>query len=316
MKFLHTADWQMGMKAESLGSKAAKRVREARLDAAQRVLHVAKESEAEMILFAGDMFEDNAIDRSLVRKVGEILQSFERPIFLIPGNHDPLVPGSVWEHPVWKESENLRVIQTAKAIERENCILFPCPMKEKHSTKNPMDWIDAQQQSEKICVALAHGNVESIPNAKEHPIPVDAPSRYGLDYVALGHWHSYQTYAAKRMAYCGAHETTKFGEPDSGKVVLVEIAKRGAAPILKPIPTGSLNWQTWEETIRQPGELKALSKKLNAVSQPKSTLLRIRLEGFLFPEDFPMPYAMPLGQRMKKALGKVSLRRGLQWKEL
>ena len=64
----------------------------------------------------------------------------------------------------------------------------------------------------------------------------------------------------------------------------MEIAKRGATPILKPIPTGKLDWQKWEETIHQPGELKALSKKLDAVSQPKSTLLRIRLKGILFSE--------------------------------
>ena len=193
----------------------------------------------------------------------------------------------------------MRVIRTAEPIERENCILFPCPIKEKHSTKNPMAWIDDRQGSEKICIAIAHGNVENIPEAKDFPIPLDAPSRYGLDYVALGHWHSYQTYADKdgdkHMAYCGAHETTKFGKQNSGKVVLVKIAKRGATPILKPIPTGNLDWQTWEETIRQPGGLKVLAKKLDTVSQPKSTLLRIRLKGILFPEDLPMPYAMSLG---------------------
>ena len=288
MKFLHTADWQMGMKAESLGNKAAERVRQARLDAAKRVIQVAKKNEAEMILFAGDMFEDNAVDRSLVRKVGEILKSFGKPVFIIPGNHDPLIPGSVWEHSVWKESKNLRVIRTAELIERENFILFPCPIQEKHSTKNPMVWINTRQESGKICIGLAHGNVENIPNVEDYPIPVDAPSRYGLDYVALGHWHSYKTYTDKdgdkRMAYCGAHETTEFGERDSGKVVLVEIAKRGAMPILKPVPTGNLVWKTWEETIHQQGELESLAKKLDAVSKPKSTLLRIRLKGILFSE--------------------------------
>ena len=81
MKFLHMADWQMGMKAESLGNKAAEHVRKARLDATERVIQVAKENEAEMILFAGDMFEDNAVDRSLVRKVGEILKSFGKTSF-------------------------------------------------------------------------------------------------------------------------------------------------------------------------------------------------------------------------------------------
>lgn len=200
MKFLHTADWQMGMKAESLGNKAAERVRKARLDAAKRVIQVAKENEAEMILFAGDMFEDNAVDRSLVRKVGEILKSFGKPVFIIPGNHDPLVPGSVWEHSVWKESKNLQVIQTGEPIERENCILFPCPIQEKHSTKNPMAWINCPARKRKIRIAIAHGTVENIPEAKELPIPLDAPSRYGLDYVALGHWHSYQINEKKPSA--------------------------------------------------------------------------------------------------------------------
>ena len=190
----------MGMKAESIGNKAAERVRKARLNAAQRVIQVAKKNEAEMILFAGDMFEDNAVDRSLVRQTGEILQSFGKPVFIIPGNHDPLIPGSVWEHLVWKESKNLRVIQTAESIERENCILFPGPIKEKHSTKNPMAWIDSRQESEKICIGLAHGNVENIPNVEDYPIPLDAPSRYGLDYVALGHWYSYQTNEKKPSA--------------------------------------------------------------------------------------------------------------------
>ena len=94
MKFLHTTDWQMGMKT-NLGNKTAERVREARMEAAERVIQVAQENKAGMILFAGDMFEDNAVDRSLVRKVVEILKSFGKPVFIIPGNHDPLVPSSV-----------------------------------------------------------------------------------------------------------------------------------------------------------------------------------------------------------------------------
>lgn len=63
-----------------------------------------------------------------------------------------------------------------------------------------MAWIDARQEIDKIRIAIAHGNVENIPEAKEFPIPLGAPSRYGLDYVALGHWHSYQTNEKKPSA--------------------------------------------------------------------------------------------------------------------
>ena len=75
MKFLHTADWQIGMKAQSLGDAGA-RVREERITAGRRVVDAAKAHGAEFILVAGDVFEDNAIDRVFVQKVADILAGF------------------------------------------------------------------------------------------------------------------------------------------------------------------------------------------------------------------------------------------------
>ena len=288
MKFLHTSDWQIGMKAESVGRRA-ERVREERLDAAKRVVQAARDHGAEMLVLTGDVFEDNAVDRLLVRKVGEILRSFPGPVYLIPGNHDPLVPGSVWEHSVWKEAANLKLLGRSEPVELENCILFPCPLHEKYSTKNPTTWINARDVT-KPAVGLAHGNVEGIPNGEpDYPIPRDAATRLGLDYLALGHWHSYARYDADdgvcRMAYSGTHETTKFGERDSGNAVLVEIAGRGAPPQLTPVKTGRLDWRTIERTIDQPQSLEPLVAELGQMARPDSAFVRVILGGVLFPED-------------------------------
>ena len=95
MKFLHTADWQIGMKAADLGA-AGERVREERLAAARRVIDAGKDHGVDFILVAGDLFEDNAVNRVLIQKIADILSQFGGPLFIIPGNHDPLVPGSVW----------------------------------------------------------------------------------------------------------------------------------------------------------------------------------------------------------------------------
>jgi DNA repair exonuclease SbcCD nuclease subunit len=51
---------------------------------------------------AGDTFEDNGVDRVIVQKVADILAGFVGPVYVIPGNHDPLVPGSVRDHPAWR----------------------------------------------------------------------------------------------------------------------------------------------------------------------------------------------------------------------
>ena len=74
MRFLHTADWQLGMKASHTG-QAASRVREERLTAARRVIEAARDHSAEFLLIAGDTFEDNGVERGLIQKAADILSS-------------------------------------------------------------------------------------------------------------------------------------------------------------------------------------------------------------------------------------------------
>lgn len=290
MKFLHTADWQMGMRAESVG-RLADRVRAERLAAAQRVVEVAREQGAGRILLAGDVFENNAVDRLLVSKVGEILRSFPGEVHVIPGNHDPWTPGCVWEHPVWAEAGNITIHTANAPVDLGDGWLFPCPLREKYSTRDPTSWIDARAL-EKPAIGLAHGNVEGIPSGEpDYPIARDAAMRCGLDYLALGHWHSFASYedvdGGCRMAYAGTHETTRFGERDSGNVVLVELAGRGVAPRLTPIRTGALEWRVFEHAVDQPAALEAIARELNGLDHPETTLVRVQLRGILFPEDRP-----------------------------
>ena len=94
VKFIHTADWQIGMKAAHVGV-VGQAVRAERLDAASRVIDVATSHNVDFMIVAGDTFEDNAVDRVLVQKVADVLCVFSGPIYIIAGNHDPLVPGSV-----------------------------------------------------------------------------------------------------------------------------------------------------------------------------------------------------------------------------
>jgi len=70
------------------------------------LIDAANSEGAEFVLVAGDLFEDNAIDRILIQKTADILTRFNGPVYLIPGNHDPLVPDSAWDHPAWRSATN------------------------------------------------------------------------------------------------------------------------------------------------------------------------------------------------------------------
>ncbi len=287
MKFIHTADWQIGMRADSIGDRAPQ-VREERLAAARRVIDVAKTENADFILVAGDIFEDNGVDRRLVQKVADILRSFSGPVLIIPGNHDPLVPGSVWEHPAW-EAPNVTVLREEGCIEVAEALVYPCPLKEKRSAANPTAWIP-KDDSGRIRIGLAHGTVEGIrQDEPDFPIPRDAPQRTGLDYLAIGHWHSFASYPDSdgnvRMAYSGTHETTKFGERDSGNVLAVEIESHGKAPKIRPIKTGGLNWISITEELIKEGDIKRLKDELEQLGNPSQTLIQLTISGILNMEE-------------------------------
>ncbi|HLA85673.1 MAG TPA: DNA repair exonuclease [Thermoguttaceae bacterium] len=277
MKFLHTADWHIGMKAAHAPA-AAQRLRDERLAAARRVVEVAAEHQVDFLLLAGDTFENNGINRTDVRRVALALAEFKGPVYLVPCNHDPLVPGSVWEHPCWTEHENLHVLRAAEPVAVPGGRLYPCPVFTKHATADPTAWIDARADAE-IAVGAAHGSVEGVPQDQpESPIPRDAAARRGLDYLALGHWHS-TVVSYDRMAYSGTHETTKFDERDSGNVLLVEIAARGAVPRITPIHTGGLSWLSLDEEIRDDGDLARVRQRIETIDDPSRALLNLSLRG-------------------------------------
>lgn len=288
MRFIHTADWQIGMKAAHVAG-AAQRVRQERLDASRRVVKAAKDNGAQFVLVAGDTFEDNGVDRILIQQVADILSEFGGPVYLIPGNHDPYVPGSVWEHPAWRSCDNLHVLVQGEPIEAPGGVIYPCPARDKHSRSDPTNWVQASG-SQEVAVGIAHGTVEGVPqNEPDYPIPLDAQTRTGLDYLALGHWHSTKEYpdsaGAPCMAYCGTHEATKFGERDSGNALLVDISKRGAPPVVSVIRVGGLHWELIEEETRQKGDLPRLLKKVEGLPEPRSTLVQVRIRGVVFAED-------------------------------
>lgn len=288
MRFIHTADWQLGMKAEGVGAAAVK-VRDQRLATAVGVVEKANEFNADFLLIAGDTFEHNAVSRGLIRRTVEILAEFNGPVYLIPGNHDPFVPGSVWEHPAWNEKDNIRILNKSEPVDVPGGTLYPCPLTEKHSMADPTAWIDASA-SEGIAIGVAHGTVEGVhQDEPDYPIPRDAASKCGLDYLALGHWHSTATYAdstgAGRMAYSGTHEQTKFGERDSGNILHITIDEPGAGPTIEICHVGALDWQIAQERLENPGDIQRIRKHLDDVVTPDKTLVDLRLSGLLYAAD-------------------------------
>jgi DNA repair exonuclease SbcCD nuclease subunit len=296
MRFVHSGDWQIGMAAVQVGA-VGDRVRAVRLDTCGRVAEVCRKESADFLVLAGDTFEHNGVSRKLVSDVIDRLRSMPCPVFVIPGNHDPLQPGSVWEHAGWVTAGNVHVLRTREPRLIPGGVLFPCPIFRKRSTEDPTAWINAGD-ADGVRIGIAHGHAGETPNGDgSYPIAVDAPRRAGLDYLALGHWHS-TTMFGERMAYSGTHEQTSFGERDSGNVLIVDIEAPGASPVIQTVRTGLLSWQQIDRTITMDGELADVARSLGRLPDAPNQLVDLTLNGILFQRDADEI------ERIQKACGK------------
>jgi hypothetical protein len=280
VRFAHTADWQIGMKAVHVGA-VGQRVREERLRAAARVVREAKDRGADFLLVAGDTFEDNRIEGVAIQQTVDILRGFGGPVLIIPGNHDPLVPGSVWEHGAWGQAANVRVLRQPVPVRVADATVFPCPIVDPGASEDPTTWMRSLD-APGIRIGLAHGTVEGARVDEPFcPIGRNAAELARLDYLALGHWHSRAQYSNGRMAYSGTPEPTKFGERDSGSMLMVEVDGALAAPVLTPVATAGLTWRSEDLEVHGTEDITVLAKDLAALDPVacQSTLLSVRLSG-------------------------------------
>ncbi len=279
-RFLHSADWQIGMAAKHAGSKA-KQVRDRRFESAEKIVRLAKERSVDFVLLAGDTFEYESPGRLDVKKTVDILNSFAPiPVYVLPGNHDPLRPGSVWDMAEWRAvGPHITLLKEAAEFALENLpgvVLYPCPLKQKESKEDPTAWIPAREKGDnRVRIGVGHGGLK-LRDDYNFPIAPDRSVRSGLDYLALGDWHStYGHVAAVGTWYSGTHETTSFKETDSGNVLIVEI-EAGQPATVEKVRVGRLCWLTLEPEIETREDVRRLEEEAKREGALGDLLIRVR----------------------------------------
>ena len=302
-KFLHTSDWQMGLKAVHAGVKS-KELRMKRFEAASRIADIAKERNVDFVILAGDTFEHHDVDEVIVKKTVEVLNRFAPiSVYILPGNHDPWVPGGIWGRRSWERVGSHVTLCTAmKEIQiGYEVVLYPCPLMQKKSGLDPTSWIPNRAEGEKrIRIGIAHGSLDIIPNPDmaNFPISKNRPEQSGLDYLALGDWHSFFQHG--RAVYSGTPEPTNFNEPDSGDVVILEIREAGENPRLNRYQTRSLTWAEFSPTIQDLTDVEALENAIKQLGPVSSLALRInpKLEAVI--DDVTIQALSTLGKELEQ----------------
>ena len=166
-----------------------------RLAVLPKVLSAASEIDANIVLLTGDSFDNHRQPVDLLERAAQILRDYAKPVVILPGNHDPLTPDSVYRRGGLGEVSNVSIL----GLNVDKAVLFPEFELEiwghahfDYTDMSPL--ANPRPRTTRWQLALAHGHYvdeERDPNRLigSWLIHREELLATGADYVALGHWN-------------------------------------------------------------------------------------------------------------------------------
>ncbi|BBZ40842.1 metallophosphoesterase family protein [Mycobacterium conspicuum] len=297
MRFLHTADWQLGMTRHFLAGDAQPRYSAARRDAVAGLGALAAEVGAEFVVVAGDVFEHNQLAPQVVSQSLEAMRAIGVPVFLLPGNHDPLDASSVYTSALFtaERPDNVVVLDRAGVHQvRPGLEIVAAPWRSKAPTTDLVAAaLEGLEPGPATRVLVAHGGVDVLDPDRDKPSLIrlavldDALASGALHYVALGDKHSLtQVGDSGRVWYSGSPEVTNFDdvESDPGHVLVVDIDDDGAVTVT-PKDVGYWRFVTLRRPVDNNRDIADLDMNLDQMADKERTVVRLALTGSLTVTD-------------------------------
>lgn len=200
----------------------------------RRVLATALAARADLVVLAGDTFDNNRQSTDLLEQAARTMSDFGGRIVILPGNHDPLTPDSVYRRGRLASAANVDILglTVGDAVIFSELDLEVCGKAHlDYSDMPPL--LKSGARSTRWRLAAAHGHFVEEP---------DEPGRFlgswlirdedlvaaGADYIALGHWN--------RAARVGEPPVNAYysGAPDfAGTVNMIRFQGDGTVEVMQ-----------------------------------------------------------------------------------
>lgn len=286
MKIIHCADVHLGSSlTANFDNKKAKERGAELLTTFTRMFEYAKNNSVRAIIIAGDLFDKDDGIKSLKKNVVKIIQSYpDISVYYIRGNHD--INGSFEEIPInlytFNDNEwtsfslpiDSKIKITGIELNKEN----------KNYIYNTLNL-----QNEDFNIVVMHGQESNVDAKKDAEIiNLKALKGKNIDYLALGHIHSYkETLLDNRGIYCysGCLEGRGFDEAGSHGFVLLDIDSEKHTFTRKFIPFAQriiycekIDISNAEDTI---SAVQIIKEHLNKLAYKEGSIAEIVLTGDL-----------------------------------
>jgi hypothetical protein len=164
------------------------------LEGLRYVLKTAEAVSADVVLLAGDTFDNGRVEERIARQAGAILAEAPMPVVLLPGNHDPALPDGIFHRSGILGLEQAMVIGHTHSesilFEHLDLEILGRP----HVSYGDMPPLPAvTPRRSHWQVIIAHGHYVAAEDWKEQAhrswrISDADLAGVAVDYIALGHW--------------------------------------------------------------------------------------------------------------------------------
>lgn len=278
---LHTSDWHLGKEYRQFDESVGLKLSQERLRTVEKIMRLGQQRNVDAVLCAGDLFDTHDPSKDWWQGLLDLFAEFrtwDKPVILLPGNHDPLMNGSVYEstHPFRRNLPHWAHVVDTENWEYpigEKAVVYSTPCFSKAGAPDVAMKLPAREPGDnRIRIGLIHGQTWDR-SAAHFPISKTAAEERGLDYLALGDTHSFEDVSTDGNApiiYCGTPEPSRFGEEAPGQIVFARFRRSGHRPRLDCQHVGRFRWR--QERINRLSDLADLVQE-----DLSSAVLRLKL---------------------------------------
>lgn len=241
LRLLHMADVHLGARHHDLGPAAAAQ-RERQFGAFRRAVELAIAEKVQLVLICGDLFDsNNQPRRSVERAAAELRRLADRNVatVIIPGTHDVFDSSSIYRAFDLPAMAGLPAQSDAIVVltDMRSEVSYPDlsvtvhgrVSRTKRAAASPLAGFSAPTDGG-WQIAMIHGSLV-VPGKVEQDDVLFTEQEVeasGLDYLALGHWHSHRQGRAggTTWAYSGAPEPVALDQDGAGQVLLVSLSQK------------------------------------------------------------------------------------------
>ena len=292
LKILHTGDIHLGMQFNSYPASVKEQLKEARIEVLERIVELANTENCDLIVVAGDLFNNTRVNTKLILKTVNIFDRFKGgAVLFLPGNHDyDIGQDNVWRTFERKATKRLILLNKFEPYNLSDygldLTVYPAPCDSRHSSSNNLDWIKnhSREDDNKFTIGVAHGALAGIsPDLTDEyfKMSVDELLSIDMDLWLLGHSHiqypENDTPASKKVFNSGTPEPDGLDCKHEGFAwkITLEDDKHTSAEKLK---TGKFRFFDLKKNINNKTDLEAIKTDLLA-GKPENKIVRLNLTG-------------------------------------